>query len=47
MDEVRNWILAIAGIVTIIKHIYDIREKESEKYSKKKKKRSRRPSKKR
>nr|WEZ04469.1 hypothetical protein P5666_22205 [Bacillus subtilis] len=38
MDEVRNWILAIAGIVTIIKHIYDIWQKESEKHSKKKKK---------
>ncbi|MEC2308618.1 peptidase G2 autoproteolytic cleavage domain-containing protein [Bacillus atrophaeus] len=38
---------SIAGIVTIIKHIYDIWQKESEKHSKKKKKRSRRPSKKR
>lgn len=47
VDEVRNWILAIAGIVTIIKHIYDIWQKESEKHSKKKKKRSRRVSKKR
>ncbi|MED3672096.1 MULTISPECIES: hypothetical protein [Bacillus] len=47
MDEVRNWVLAIAGIVTIIKHIYDIWQKESEKHSKKKKKRSRRTSKKR
>ncbi|MBV2240958.1 hypothetical protein KQR57_14885 [Bacillus inaquosorum] len=37
MDEVRNWILAIAGIVTIIKHIYDIWTKESEKHSKKRK----------
>ncbi|MCY8915669.1 hypothetical protein MOE20_06540 [Bacillus atrophaeus] len=47
MDEVRNWVLAIAGIVTIIKHIYDIWQKESEKRGKKKKKRSRRQSKKR
>ncbi|MEK5454537.1 hypothetical protein NST92_05465 [Bacillus sp. FSL R5-0586] len=45
MDEVRNWILATAGIVTIIKHIYDIWTKENEKRSKKK--RSRRTSKKR
>ncbi|WP_169476124.1 hypothetical protein [Bacillus sp. S2(2019)] len=47
MDEVRNWILATAGIVTIVKHIYDIWTKENEKRSKKKKKRSRRTSKKR
>ncbi|WP_180950476.1 hypothetical protein [Bacillus halotolerans] len=47
MDEVRNWILAIVGTVTIIKHIYDIWQKESEKHSKKKKKRSRRTSRKR
>ncbi|WP_200939626.1 hypothetical protein [Bacillus sp. Leaf49] len=47
MDEVRNWILSIAGIATIVKHIYDIWTKESEKHRKNKKKRSRRASKKR
>ncbi|MCM3367851.1 hypothetical protein M3621_13685 [Bacillus safensis] len=47
MDEVRNWVLSIAGVVTIVKHIYDIWTKESEKHRKKKKKRSSRGSKKR
>ncbi|MCY8696401.1 MULTISPECIES: hypothetical protein [Bacillus subtilis group] len=28
MDEVRNWILCIAGIVTVIKNIYDIVQQE-------------------
>ncbi|UJA34267.1 hypothetical protein [Bacillus velezensis] len=31
MDEIRNIVLIIAGIVTIIKNIYDIWQKESEK----------------
>ncbi|MCY8860350.1 MULTISPECIES: hypothetical protein [Bacillus subtilis group] len=26
MDELRNWILCIAGIVTTIKNIYDMRK---------------------
>ncbi|MCY8025647.1 MULTISPECIES: hypothetical protein [Bacillus] len=47
MDEVRNWILATAGAMTIVKHIYDIWQNESKKRGKKKKKRSRRTSKKR
>ncbi|MCY7769637.1 hypothetical protein MOC99_10210 [Bacillus haynesii] len=47
MDEVRNWILATAGVETIFKHIYDIWQNESKKRGKKKKKRSRRVSKKR
>ncbi|MBW7635536.1 hypothetical protein PVM66_04655 [Bacillus licheniformis] len=47
MDEVRNWILATAGVMTIFKNIYDIWQNESKKRGKKKKKRSRRVSKKR
>ncbi|MED1124345.1 hypothetical protein [Bacillus atrophaeus] len=30
MDEVRNWILCITGIVTVIKNIYDIVQQEDE-----------------
>ncbi|WP_242750376.1 hypothetical protein [Bacillus sp. A1(2020)] len=30
MDEIRNIVLIIAGIVTIVKNIYDIWQKESE-----------------
>lgn len=47
VDEIRNIVLIIAGIVTIIKNIYDIWQKESEKREKNMKKRSRRVSKKR
>lgn len=37
MDEVRNWILATAGVVTIFKHIYDIWQNESKKEARKEK----------
>ncbi|MGD1414296.1 hypothetical protein [Bacillus stercoris] len=37
MDEVRNWILAIAGIVTIIKHIYDICKRKAKNIARKRK----------
>lgn len=47
MDEFRNWILSIAGIVTICKSFYDIFQYEKNMRGKKQKKRSRPQSKKR
>ncbi|NPC92864.1 hypothetical protein HOO54_11645 [Bacillus sp. WMMC1349] len=40
MDEIRNIVLTLAGIVTIVKNIYDIWQKETEKREKNNKKRS-------
>ncbi|AEB24417.1 MULTISPECIES: hypothetical protein [Bacillus amyloliquefaciens group] len=44
MDEFRNWVLSIAGIVTICKQFYDIFQNEKKQRGEKEKKRFRRQS---
>ncbi|WP_268498284.1 hypothetical protein [Bacillus halotolerans] len=44
MDEFGNWVLSIAGIVTIFKQLYDVFQNEKKQRGEKEKKRFRRQS---